>query len=331
MESSFKGITSSGDPEVDSTMALSLAHGELSGPITAGLCGESLGSIVALRFPGACANATTKLLIRDSKGTRRLVLLVSSHLGPDIVARGIEAAARARGLLGNELGAVILPPLTSGRVGGLSYALFPYCRPLSDLRLLGRIQDWRFRSPVLDWLRAATAKTMKYIPDDDLASKIATPLHRLTSLEALGEEIRRESRNALQRLDSGAWRPRSVLMHGDLTRGNVLRSPLRVLSSEPGIPVPIFVLIDWPGSQPDGSPFLDLVSCGRWMHLGDRRLKREVAIHRDLLGCTREEVRYSLLAALGDLGLRLDRFPFDRYVILARSCYEYLESALSLE
>jgi aminoglycoside phosphotransferase (APT) family kinase protein len=63
---------------------------------------------------------------------------------------------------------------------------------------------------------------------------------------------------ALIDLESGAWQPRFVLMHGDLWRGNVMlpgrpRAMLRALRSG------AFAVIDWGGSDPDGIPFFDLL------------------------------------------------------------------------
>lgn len=118
-------------------------------------------------------------------------------------------------------------------------------------------------------------------------------------------------------------------MHGDLTRGNVLKPPRALLASGSAIPARKFVLIDWPGGQLRGYPFLDLIAFGRSMRLGSGHLREEVGFYCDVLGCAPEEARYALLAALGDIALHLDRFPFDQFVLLARAYFGCLESVFT--
>jgi hypothetical protein len=309
-------------PPGDPTLALSLARGELSEPIAAALGGRAPMSVVALDFPDSSGNSTSKLLIRDAAGRPRLVLLVSSPRGSEIVARGMERAAAAREALGPDLGDVVLAPVQSGRVQGLSYAILPYGEPLSNRRLLRRLDTLRFRKPVLHWLRAATARTAGPVRPEEVESVLAGPLRHVSTLQVLDERLRGEALRGLRHLESGAWKPRTVLMHGDLTRGNVLKSPAAAAARK-------FVLIDWPGSRLRGYPFFDLVAFGSVMNVRGADLKGEVSAHREILGYTPEEARYSLLAALGDLGLNLDCFPIEEYVRKAKADVDYLDSAFA--
>ncbi len=84
-----------------------------------------------------------KLRIRDRQGRTVGVALCSSPGWPDMVARGTDRARRARGVLGDELGVVVLEPRLEGRLDGRSYAVLPYCEPLGTGRLLWPIQRRR--------------------------------------------------------------------------------------------------------------------------------------------------------------------------------------------
>src|SRR5687767_2114130 len=90
--------------------ALSKLLDELAGPIRAALGGEEPGSLRTFAScPCGCVDETTRMLVRDSKGSPRFVVLVSSPQWPDMVARGVESAARAREALGGDLEAAVLP------------------------------------------------------------------------------------------------------------------------------------------------------------------------------------------------------------------------------
>jgi hypothetical protein len=109
-------------------------------------------------------------------------------------------------------------------------------------------------------------------------------------------------------------------MHGDLTRGNFL--------TYPGAPSG-FAAIDWAGCRRRGYPFFDLVTFGRATGLSPKGLREEIDRHCELLGCTPEEARFSFLAALGALARNLGQFPFERFLVLVKTRYGYLESGLA--
>jgi hypothetical protein len=300
---------------------------DLSGPIQESLGREPVGAIERLRFPGDCANATIKLLVRNSGGSPRFIALVSPRDWPGVVAKSMEAARGAGECLGDDVGSVILAPVYNGEVGGRSCAILPYRRPLSNIPGWRSLKNRLMHRPVLDWLRRATQRTANEIPPSDLESRIAAPLRHLGSLVVLGEEFSRATRKGLERLESGAWRPRQVLMHGDLTRGNILQAGPS--TGSPGPARSNFVLIDWAGAQLRGYPFFDLVSFARSMGLRGRGLRKEIEEHGRILHCTPEDARSSVLAALGYTGLHLDQFPLDQFILLAKDCFRTLEAALS--
>jgi hypothetical protein len=150
----------------------------------------------------------------------------------------------------------------------------------------------------------------------------AKPLARLAAISELGREVRSDAERAIQRLENGSWRPKTVLMHGDLWIGNVL---LRQETSGPGGAwVDRFVIIDWPGSMLRGYAIFDLMRLTQSIRTGERALASELIRHCQALQCDTEDSMGYLLSALGHLEMNLEQFPFDRFLGMATACHHQL-------
>lgn len=303
---------------------------ELAEPLANVLGGAArVGSVTLLIPPKEVADDPMKLLVRDRSGQPAGVLLCAAPVAPELVAGNMQRARRAKQALGADLGRAILDPLLEGWAFGLSYALLPYCRPLSDARLLRRVQRLALGPALFGWLRRATQSTVTDGATTGPDPEIITALERLAAIPELTDRARSAAGHALDRLDRGAWRPRRVLMHGDFYLGNVLIDPgTRAGAPRRSWPWPWsarFVIIDWPGSRTDGFAFFDLVRMAQSTRPPRGRLRAEVAAHCRLLGCEPADARSYLAAALGDLGGDLEYFPIERYAEIADSSLKVLE------
>lgn len=270
-----------------------------------------------LRPPGPVLDDVMKLRIRDSAGRNVGVALCSSPDWPEMVARGVECGRRARASLGNELGAVVLAPRLEGRRDGRSYAVLPFCEPLDPKRLWWPIQRRRVRGAVSSWLTQATAHTSRALHGNELDANFRAPLLALSEMRGISSSIRRAAANSMDRLTSGGWTPRHVLMHGDLWEGNTLHGENRFG----------FVIIDWAGSRTDGYGIFDLVRWAISMRMSSRQLREELETHCKLLACDFEDARSTLLAALAALAADLNQFPLADYSAMADRCLGSLEQA----
>jgi hypothetical protein len=307
------------------TLALELAR-HLAPQVTAPARGRGRWKVSLLPGAPLVADSAAKVVIRDGGGKPAAILLCSSSLAPDQVSRALAMAARARQLLGSGAGKAILDPLVRGQVEGLSYAVFPWCWPLSSHRLGWPLQRRRLRPRLLDWLRQKLRVTMCDPAPAEVEASFLAPLGHIARSTDLAAEVRAAAEFAARRLHDGLWRPRLILVHNDLWKGNILlRRPESFLGWRRKPP---FVVIDWAGAREKGPPFYDLVRLADSLRLARGALARQVRWYCAALGCERVDAKGYLLAGLGELGMFPGHFPRARYVGLVHRCCQGLFPAL---
>lgn len=275
-----------------------------------------LGRITSLCPPKPVADDTIKLLIRNQAGQANAVIICSSPVAPDLVARGLEQMQRVRTILSPKLRQVILHPLLTGEWNGLTYMVLPYHSPLSRFRLRRLIQRWYLRPRILEWLRQATQETLRQPSPEEIQIDFLLPLVNLVANQQLPEPLHQGARNAVQRLQMGLWQPQYVLAHNDFWIGNLLLSNANDFG---------FVIIDWPGAKTNGHAIYDLLRLAQSLQLSAHQLFDELQQHCQILGCSPLDARGYLLANLGYLGMHLENFPMAQYVTLVERCYYLLE------
>lgn len=278
------------------------------------------GTIELLGNKKSVADDSVKFHIRDGKGCVFAVGICSSAISPGLVARGVDIAAEVRKTLKSELAKVILEPLKTGELNGLTYHVLPYCVPLSD-KMVGRFRQRRFlQSRVFDWLQQVTKDSMLKPDADEIRSDFLVPLEQIRANHRLSRTIRESASFAIERLASGRWKPRYVLAHNDFWDGNLLLQQQNQQDNDFG-----FIVIDWPGAIIKGHAIYDLIRMSRSLKLGRKRLLQELQQHCKILDCKLVDSSGYLLASLGFLGMNLGHFPMDNYIRLTEGCYQYLE------
>ncbi len=278
-------------------------------------------SIDYLCPPKPVTDDTAKLRIADAQHRPVAVALVSNRVAPQLVARAMRRAADARRRLDAKLGSAILEPVLEGDVHGRSYAVLPHCSPV-DTGWLGR-RYWRraLRGPVLEWLAEVNRSTRSELAGEEERILFRAPLEHLEAAGSVDASVRAAAGAARAALEAGTWTPRTVLMHGDLWTGNLLRANASPRLRPPEGRPP-FIVIDWPGSLVRGHAFYDLIRVADSMRLPKRGLQTEIERHCAIMGCDRAGAAGHLLAGLGHIGLDLGAFPLDRFAALTKRCLE---------
>jgi hypothetical protein len=307
-------------------ISLSELKEELFQPLSPVLNGKnSLGDVSLLCPLKSLPGATIKLAVKNSNACPVGVVVCSSPFAPKMVARGIERALLAKQVLDAELGRVILEPLYSGEIRGLSYALFPYCQPLSDRRLWSRVQRTFLASDWLKWLRDVAQTTVTEPTPKEIETNFIVPLQYLTELDGISDRLRHAVRQAIERLVKGKWSPYHVLMHNDFWKGNILLNshPFTIFGNKSA--TESFKVIDWGASAVKGYGIYDLIRLADSIRLTRQELRTQVDLHCQILGCDPIDARSYLVAALGYLSINLEQFPPSRFVQLADSCLDTID------
>ncbi|OQW92221.1 MAG: hypothetical protein BWK79_15120 [Beggiatoa sp. IS2] len=278
-----------------------------------------LGKVTTLGKPKPVADDTTKLLIHNQQGQPVAVLLCSSPVSPQAIAHSMSQAEQARLRLPAKLGEVIPTPLMSGECDGLTFAVLPYFKPLSQSNLRLRWQCWHLRPRVLAWLREVTQVTLHTPSSSELKTDFIMPLERMLSY-AFQPPIREAITTTLERLNSGQWTPRYVLAHNDLWEGNLL---LHSGKHHLG-----FMVIDWGSANVKGQAIYDLLRIANSLRLGRKALLEELQQHCRILDCPMADTQAHLLTSFGYLGGHLGCFPQERYIILVETFYRLLHETL---
>lgn len=282
--------------------------------------------VVALAAPGdPLPDSSGRYLLVDAAGRPVAFGFESSRAAPGAVARDARNARRAHAHLGDEVGGAVLTATAEGDFEGTSIALYPACEPLASTRLAWLVQRPAIRRWAFGWLRAVAARTVR-VPEceNELTDRFERPLEHLAALEGLQPHMRRDAASALERLRSRRWRPRLVLMHGDLWKGNILER--RSIDSHPSEPTTVAV-IDWGTSEVDGYALFDLVRISQSLKVRRTQLRNEVATHLGALRCDPVDARGYVLAALGHRALNLEFFPFANFLRMAESCHATIREA----
>jgi len=270
------------------------------------------------------ADAPTRSIVLAASGEPAAVLFVSSPVDAQYVERNVALAAEAKRTLGDDLGSVILEPLAHGRFDELSFALWPWHRPVTAIRGLAYLQRQLLLPRMLRWLREATLRTLSNPSNEELRAHFVQPLERMALDQRFAAAARDLARAGMKRLEAGLWRPHVVLQHKDFGQWNVLR-PARRGS---GGFTRGFVLIDWAGARLRGYPFVNLLALGRTSRMPPYVLRRELIAHCRMLSAAPADVMSYLMASLGYLGSNLGYFAEADYLSASRGVIAFSTSAV---
>jgi hypothetical protein len=267
------------------------------------------------------ADATIKVLFKNLQNKPVAVGLCSSVKEPTMVQRNIERARLAQEALGEELGHIVINPLATGDIEGISYGIFPYCQPLSNSKLRWQIQKLQILPVIFQILSDLNKITVREVTPTEIETSFAKSLQYLVDSSVIPEPLPQLSKNALDQLSSGIWHPHYVLMHNDLWKGNIL---LRQSSDQNNLVNQTIdskiVIIDWAGSLVKGYPIYDMIRLAQSLKLSDRQLLNNLKKHSQILNCQLEQSLFYLLTALGYLGINREEFPLERYIKLSVDC-----------
>jgi len=284
-------------------------------------------AIKPLEGGGNLADSAGKFCVCDRKGPAAVAFCA---IDPqfDCVGQATKASVQCKELLDSSLGKHVLSPVAAGEWQGCSWAIYSYCTPLSDNRLLWPLQRKLLQGDIFHWLVDVAKETRCEAAKEEVDSGFCKPLEHIVSLSALSKSVREAATVSLHTLTTGAFKPCFSLMQGDFWKGNLLIDNRYTTVTKGAGWSKRFVIIDWAGARIKGYPFYDFIRFADSFRLRGHVLVESLNQFCHHFGCTPTQARSYLLAALGYLGLHLECFPFEQYLQLVEKCNVLMERAL---
>lgn len=269
------------------------------------------------------ADASENFRIKASN--KKLFLKLSNSEFPNVVDEEVQQSRKCKDYLGCEVGSVILTPVLSGEINGRSYAVFDYCEGFGGNRIIWWYQKQKLMPSIFSWLRAVLLHPVsKQQSDTRTSNGIEHAIDSLRRLHGLPDWFSAEMSGArFSGALSKGCNTRS-LMHGDLWKGNILRSPAHCNGMN-------FVIVDWRGAHIDGFPFFDLICLCRSLRVSRSTARTELDKHRMLIGCGMFEARLYIIGGLGLIARNIDQFPLTAFWDLARETLNYIDSLAAFD
>lgn len=260
---------------------------------------------------------TMKFLVKDSENNNIAFILCSYSEFGVIPLRNMNKSNELKTNLTKQSGSVLLTPILEGEVEGVCYVVWPYCEPLKSSFIAKQIQLLNVKPTVLNWLRDVTEESLCKLEEIDVAEHFAGPLKRFGARDDLDARVKDTINMQVQSLEEGQWLPHFVLAHNDLWIGNVL------INKHNGV-----TIIDWASAHYKSFAIYDLVRLSMSLKLSKRVFHRELQAHCQILQCETKDSMGYLLASLAFLSENLDHFSEDRFLMLVKKCFDYLECRL---
>ena len=242
------------------------------------------------------------------------IAIVSNEQFPNFVNEAVVKTNAAAKRLDQRLSRPVLCPTTTGNYGVQSYAFWPRHRPISNNRILKRVQILNLYQRAFQWL-CDVAKTTQLPVEagEELAKQYKDPLSFLLKEDYIPDAIKGIASDTLAELESGIFQPVSILQHGDFWYGNILLDKSWPFSlNSPSS----FFLIDWGGANIHGYPYVDALRY--LMSVGKRgsAMSHYLNLYSNNSGLSIKDISRYICAYAGFLGMHRNEFPLDRYLKL---------------
>lgn len=254
------------------------------------------------------------------------VLMISNERYPDFINNSVSVIKGIVDQLSPKCGSVVLKPISTGTFMGVSYALWPKHKPISNGKILKAFQKRAISNNVFKWLKDVAVNTVKNnFTDAEIEMLIHAPLRILADNPRQSELVQKKAVKALEKLDQNGWRPITTLQHSDFWLGNILIENKRTRNIENPYG---FYIIDWGTAFINGGPASDLVQFCITLNASKARALKELSEYCDAIGGTIEDIEKYTMIGLGNIGRNLDRFPEERFIEKCSKNMLYLQNIL---
>jgi hypothetical protein len=259
------------------------------------------------------SDTTQKISISTSKNALpKAFVLISAKNTPGAIKSGYEKLCGLAEIIGPALTKNLLMPLKVDMSNGLTYSISTFHKPLSSKRLLKKLDVWRVRRHLIDWVIAVAKASKVPASNTEIEERFVQPLLKLSQAQGLKPKHQKIALEAVNAIKNGSWQPSFVCAHNDLWWGNVLSSKQYK-----------FVLIDWDGVMLKGYAFYDLVRAAGSFGLKKSAFKRALTEYCRVMQCDETQANYYLISSFASFYSDLGGWQYERFIMLLNYCMEY--------
>jgi hypothetical protein len=269
----------------------------------------------ALKTEELVSDATHKFLVYTTKSQQpKAFVLVSPTHKPNAIKSGHTKLCDLAKNVGSKLAQNLLMPLEIGESNGLSYSISAYHRPLYSTYLLRKLDNWRVRARLVNWVIDVAKATKVKASPAEIEAQFTLPLLALSQASGLNQTYKNMALDAVEAIKNGSWQPSFVSAHNDFWRGNVLSSDNTK-----------FVLIDWDGVTLKGYAFYDFVRVADSFKLSKAKFQLALQRYCGVMACDKKQATYYLISAFAFLYADLGDWQYERFLILLNDCMQYFK------
>jgi len=259
-------------------------------------------------------DSTIKFVIHDSAGEPVAVMKIASEIDPQSVAESTQISEEIAASLKPETACHILRPWAELQYVGRSVALYPYLELLEHWRPAWFMQRRTLAPHVMRWAQDVSSQTVCTATDEDIDRKYIKPLrHIVENASDVGDQYVRVAKTMLKRIEAGQLNLRTVSMHGDPWKNNILLDPRNACGFEPQSGKPRFAFIDWDTGQVNGYPFFDLLRLANTLKTRPKIMKPLIDDYCRIVEADPVDIAGYITASLGHTLLNLNNCP--RHVV----------------
>jgi Choline/ethanolamine kinase len=271
--------------------------------------------VQALKTEVLVSDATHKFLVYTTKNKQpQAFVLVSPTQKSNAIKSGYMKLCGLANKVGSKLAQNLLMPLEIGESNGLSYSISEYHRPLHTTFILKKIDNWRVRASLVNWIIDVARVTKTNASIAEIQTQFTQPLRALSQANGVKQAYKNIILETMEAINTGIWQPCFVSAHNDLWRGNVLSSNNTK-----------FVLIDWDGVTLKGYAFYDLVRVAGSFNLSSAKFQVALQQYCGVMQCSKLQAKYYLISAFAFLYADLGDWQYERFLILLNDSMEYFE------
>lgn len=270
-------------------------------------------------FSNRVADATIILRLKGHERGHDAVLIISNPSYPNAVANAVNTARQVYDHVQPAIQATVLLSDFQGAHEDQSFAVFPALTPISENRLVRRIQKQMIEKDIQKWLCELYACSKRpAATDEDIEKRFLKPLSYLIGEERFSSDLRNSAKAALTAVEHRDFQPMFTIQHGDFWLGNILLKKGWPFVKDEKYP---FFVIDWGVANLKGYPFVDLFRYALSTTKNENRILENLHAY-----CRRCELSPRLLpnyvcASIGWLGLHRKNFPMGRYVASSEALF----------